>query len=255
MKYQRILLIGGTGTGKTTQFNTLPGKKFAYLFEPSAEFSLSDDVETQMLLPGRGELDPYPRSLLKGGKQTFDRKEGEVEPKLYLNFLADLNKKFDEGFFDKVDALLVDSLTLLAKANLDRVTYLQRKAKREDERVDYRISGDNIYDAVFQLTTLPCHIIFTLHNKFGKDDSTHKSFNRLALPGSARETIPRLMSNVWVCSHEAGKYMIQSQPTKENPTTRSSVRGIQQYTDVTLDFNKPLVGQGIWGVIEKGEKK
>jgi GTPase SAR1 family protein len=32
----KILLLGDTGAGKTTQVLTLPGRKFAYLFDPKS---------------------------------------------------------------------------------------------------------------------------------------------------------------------------------------------------------------------------
>ena len=38
----KILILGKTGSGKTTQFLTLPGKKFIYLFDPNAILTLQD---------------------------------------------------------------------------------------------------------------------------------------------------------------------------------------------------------------------
>ena len=35
-----FLMLGPTGSGKTSQLLTLPGKKFAYLFDPNAILSL-----------------------------------------------------------------------------------------------------------------------------------------------------------------------------------------------------------------------
>ena len=37
---RKVMAIGPVGVGKTTQERTLPGKKFAYLFDPNARESL-----------------------------------------------------------------------------------------------------------------------------------------------------------------------------------------------------------------------
>lgn len=48
----KFLLLGDTGSGKTTQFLTLPGRKFIYLFDPNAILSLQGhDIDYEEFLP------------------------------------------------------------------------------------------------------------------------------------------------------------------------------------------------------------
>lgn len=244
--YERFLLIGGTGSGKTSQFLTIPGRKFAYLFDPAATSTLLDaDLDYEMFLPEASELDMYPRSVRKSGKQFSDSRGGS-EPTLYIRWVEDINKRGSEGFFNDYDAVLVDSLTLLSAACMDRIQYLQAKVGRDDERTDYRIAGDTIHAAIRSITSLPCHVLCTVHEEFRKDEATHKSFNRMTLPGGSRLSVPRLFSNIWSCSCESTadevKYLIQTRPSRDNPTIRTSRRfsDLEMYHDVTIrDWDNP----------------
>ena len=64
---ESILAIGTTGVGKTTQFLTLPGKKFIYLFDPNALRSLAGhDVDYEEFRIDSMDLDLSVKSLKKG---------------------------------------------------------------------------------------------------------------------------------------------------------------------------------------------
>src|SRR5258706_6980184 len=103
----RILNLGDTGSGKTTQLLTFPGKKFAYLFDPNAVLSLRGyDVDYEEFLPDKLNL-----ALHSLAKDKTD-KEGKVtklmgdrptvhESQLYADWENDFNKRLMEGFFDQ----------------------------------------------------------------------------------------------------------------------------------------------------------
>lgn len=256
--HEKFVLIGGTGSGKTTQFLTLPGKKYAYIFEPAALSTLRGyDVDYDIFLPGAEEADIGAHTVLKDHKQTFD--QPTVEPKVYLNWCEDINAKWEADFFSSYDAILIDSLTLLGKHCLNRTQWLQRKAKRDDERTDYRIAGERLGNVALQLATLPCTILMTVHHEYRKNDTTSRLENRLTMPGSARLIIPRTVSNIWVCSCESTKdkpdrYFVQTRPSRENNSIRTSMRfsELKMYHDVTIDDLTTPEKYGIGGLLNAG---
>jgi len=249
------LLIGDTGSGKTTLFLTIPGKKFAYLFDPRALATLGGyDIDYEEFYPEGDDLDPYPRSVRKDKSFLSDNPTGRMpEPTLYLRWLEDINKRFDSGFFNDYDAVMIDSGTLLARVGHYRVRWLQEKKKREDERTDYRLSGDMISDALWQFSTLPCHTVVTVHHEMRKDGTTAKVNNRMTLPGGARMVTPRLNSNIWVCTCENNKYMVQTRPSRENPTVRTSMkfRDMALHHDMTIPDLQNPEKYGIGGILSE----
>lgn len=253
--FEKFVLIGGTGTGKTTQFLTFPGRKYAYIFEPAALSTISGyDVEYDTFFPGADEADIGAHTVLKGKSQTFDI--SGVEPKVYLDWCEDINAKWKNGFFSSFDAILIDSLTLLGKHCLARTQWLQRKAKREDERTDYRIAGERLANVALQLATLPCVVLMTVHHEYKKNDTTSRLENRLTMPGSARLIIPRTVSNIWACSCEStndkpNRYLVQTRPSRENSSIRTSMRfsDLEMYHDVTIPDLKQPEKHGIGGIL------
>ena len=88
----KILLVGSTGGGKTSQFLTLPGKTFVYAFDPSTLSTLrGHDIDYQIFMPTRINL--ATQSLSKG-------KGDPVRPSdaadVYLNWELDFEEKDKE---------------------------------------------------------------------------------------------------------------------------------------------------------------
>jgi hypothetical protein len=256
---ESFTLIGPTGSGKTAQFLTMPGRKFAYIFDPFAMATLRGyDLEYEEFFPEEGDLDPYPRSIRKDKRVLSDRPGDMAEPTLYLRWLEDLNRRYDDGFFDGIDSLLVDSGTLLARALYQRIFYLQEKKGREDERTDYKIAGEKFTEAFWQLTTLPCNLMITMHHELRKDDTSSKTFNRMTIPGASRLMTPRLVSNVWATSIEEkdgkGKYLVQTRPNRENPTIRTSMAfsRLDLFHDMTIKDLTAPEEYGIGAILKNG---
>ena len=73
-----FLLLGPTGSGKTSQILTLPGKTFCYLFDPSSLATLKGhDIEYELFLPKK--VSTAAISLSKGNER-----EREPESKSHL---------------------------------------------------------------------------------------------------------------------------------------------------------------------------
>ncbi len=245
----RILMIGGTGTGKTSQLLTLSGRKFAYIFDPAGLSSLEGhDIDYATFFPLPGEVDMAPRSILRKGLQYSDS-DGKIEPTLYNRWRVDINKRALDGFFDGYDIVAFDSLTMLSKAAYDRVLYLQRKVKREDERTDYRLAGEAITNAVQSITSIPCTIYCTVHDQKQKEEVARAP----TIPGGSKTFIPRMFSDIFVTSiettKEGAKYMMQTRPDRRQTLVKTSVKGLELFEDVTIDFGRSPEGQGIGGIL------
>jgi hypothetical protein len=70
------------------------------------------------------------------------------------------------------------------------------------------------------------------------------------MTGRLKTKIPLLFSDIFICEAENDgrgvvKHKIQTVPDRMTTTVRSSIKGLGSFEDVTIDFAKPLEGQGI----------
>jgi len=173
IKHHRLLIVGEIGTGKSTQFLTIPGKKFSYIFDPNALATLAGwDIDYETFFPSLAETDFYPSSIKKDKKQFSDSKGRTFEPKTYLRWADEINEKVGSGFFNDYDALGLDGLTMFSASVMDRTLWLQNKVERDDERTDYRLAGDKISNAIRALTELPLTLFCTAHTELYQDEKT-----------------------------------------------------------------------------------
>lgn len=251
---RRILVVGDTGSGKTTQFLTLPGRKFAYLFDPAGKESLQGfDVDFVEMLPEQGDLDLAPSSIRKSGVKKVQAIKGHTwSPKLYNKWVEDYKARSFEGY----DWLMIDSVTLLSHALMSAIYHLQEQINRDDERTDYRLAGDKLYSALWELASLPLGLYCTVHQDLRKDQNTAKTQQRMTLPGGARLTVPRLFGHIFICHSNAadGTYSVQTRPDREHPIVKTALRGLALYEDVTIkDWAQPET-QGVGRLMKKDSK-
>lgn len=240
--YQKILILGGAGSGKTTQIRTLPGRKFAYLFDPAALASLSGaDIEYEEFLPDALEMDASIKGFNKGSKS--DRAPSEREPTIYMDWVKDINDKSESGFFKDFQWLCFDSLSLLANAVMDRQMYLNNRYGGIEDLADYRIVGKKIADVFRSICSLPINIYCTGHISSFQDEKTKKIEYQIQLPGSARNALPLLFSNIWMALptiDDKGVYGLRTRPEPRGfQSIRCTLRGIEPIIDVTIkDFDR-----------------
>ena len=236
-------MAGNTGSGKTTQLLTLPGKKFVYVFDPNCLASIrGHDVDYEEMLPEVTEIDSTLKGFNKGSKD--DKPSSSREPTLYLRWVEDLNKKEQAGFFEEYDWLIFDSLTFLAASLMDRQLYINNRYGKVEDLGDYRVVGSKLSDVFRTITSLPINIYSTGHLTSYQDEKTKKMEVQLQLPGKARVMLPLVCTNIWLSlppTTEEEKYRIQTRPDQRGlQTIRSSVRGLTPFEDVTIaDFDNP----------------
>ncbi|HEY7507004.1 MAG TPA: AAA family ATPase [Nitrososphaera sp.] len=250
---QRIMLVGPTGSGKTAQIWTLPGKKFAYVFDPNTMATLKGcpDCDVVELLPDILELDSTLKGFNKGAKS--DAPASKKEPTLYLRWLAHFNA-FVEGEIKEYDWVIFDSLTFLAKSVMDRQLYINNRYGDIEDLGDYRVVGSKLSDVFNSISGLHTNIFATGHLTQYQDDKTKKIVTQIMLPGKARNMLPLSHTNVWEAYVEDGKYMIRTVPDSRGlQEIRSSIKGLKSDEDVTIKSFKNAQEYGI-GKLLKGAR-
>src|SRR5690606_22505683 len=88
----RIMVVGRTGSGKTSQIWTLPGRKLCYLFDPNSIRSLKGcpDLDFEEFYPEFLELDATLKGFNKNAKD--DKPITKKEPTVYNRWVDHINE-------------------------------------------------------------------------------------------------------------------------------------------------------------------
>ena len=236
----KILLVGSTGSGKTSQFLTLPGKTFVYMFDPSALSTLrGHDIDYQMFMPKLINL--AAQSLSKG---KSDSPKPTDAPDVYVKWEEDFEKKQKSKFFDNYDNLCFDSFTTFSDIVMDRVLKLNGRAGQFPQRDDWGAQMQTISNVVRTFAAMNKTLIFTAHDEFKQDDVSSRMQNVIMLTGRLRVKMPLLFSEILHCdcasTAEEIKYQMQTRPDRMNPTIRCTLRDLKMFEDVTIkDWKRP----------------
>lgn len=251
----KFLMLGDTGSGKTTQLLTLPGKTFAYLFDPNAILSLrGSDIDYEEFLPDRLNLSVKSLSKDKGGDKTTSHKNS-----LFVEWEKDFDDKMNSGFFNDYDNVAFDSATTLLDLIMDRVLTINGRPGQWPQQDDYGPQMQVFINICRTLMSINKTIFMTGHLETKQDELTKKIFRGPMMTGRLKTKIPLLFSDIFVCEVEndgRGKiiHKIMTVPDRTTTTVRCSFRGLDPYEVVTLDFAKDLKDQGI-GKLMRLEKE
>lgn len=250
----KFLVLGDTGTGKTSQFLTLPGKKFIYLFDPNAILSLQGhDVDYEEFLPDTLNLSVT--SLSKGRGDTTTNHQNQT----YVEWEKDFDDRVKQGFFDDYDVIGLDSATTFQDLIMDRVLTINGRAGKWPQQDDYGPQMQVFTNVMRTINSLGKTVFVTGHMETRQDELTKKIFRAPLMTGRLKTKIPLLFSDIFVTSSDNdGKgnmsYMIQTVPDRMTSTIRTSFKNVEPFEDVTIDWDKPIIGQGIGRFIEEEDK-
>lgn len=249
----KILAVGGAGSGKTTAFASLPGKKFIYIFDPNALASLQGfDIDYELFMP---DVDTFAlASLSKSGpkdKPTVAARPSET----YLAWERFHENAIREGVLQTYDWVAFDSGTTFLDMVMDRILYMNGRAAQWPQQDDYGPQMTAFRNIMRQLTSMQkpdgsfVNVYLTGHLEPNKDEITGRVFNTPLMTGKLRQKIPILFSEMLtfesVSDSKGAKYQVRTAPNTMNPSARCSLRNVKPVEDVTLDFTKPIEGQGL----------
>ncbi len=253
----RILILGNTGTGKTSQFATLPGKKYAYLFDANAIATLrGQDIDYDEFLPTPLSFDI--KTLSKDSKD--DVTMGKKESKVYTDWEADAEAKLKSGFFKQYDWVGFDSATTLLDLIMDRTLTLNGRPGTFPMQDDYGPQMVAFTSIVRSFIGMGIGLYFTGHLKTDKDELTQRIVQLPLMTGQLREKIPLLFTDCFksTAAEDMGKgtvkYIIETVPNQRETPIRTAIRGLRPKEDVTIDWKKPVEGQGLGGIIYRNMK-
>ena len=75
------------------------------------------------------------------------------------------------------------------------------------------------------------------------------------MTGRLRTKIPLLFSDIFIAEAQPDgkgnvRYQLQTVPDRITTTVRSSIKGLDAFEDVTLDWDKPLGNQGLGQLLQ-----
>lgn len=255
-----LMLIGPPGSGKSSQFNTLPGRKFLYIFDPNVKPSLhAKDIEYLEFRPDIMDLDLAIKTLRKErGEVVGDkpRRGRRPEPLTYPKWEADYEDRIDAGFFEDFDWIGFDGLTTFLDIIMDRVLFLNDRLGKWPEQDDWTAQINAVKNIFRVATSVPgCSLFATAHTDLRQDEQTKRIHAQLMVTGRLRTTLPLMFDNIWACENDSDKegdaWVAQTRPDREHPTVRTSFTDLEYYEAMTIDWTKPLQEQGAGRIFTK----
>lgn len=245
-----VFLIGGTtGAGKTTQFLTLPGKKFLYIFDPNCLRTIEGfDVEYELFLPE--DVDIGAVSLAKG-KSDIEKVKSAHE--LYERWEKHYDTKKDEGYFDQFDVIGVDSFTTFSEMVMDKILHINGRAGQWPQQDDYPAQMLTITKVIREFTSLNKIVYITAHVQPLQDELMKTVSYQFVMTGQLKSKLPLLFSEILIADADVDQkkqleYTIQTKKDRNYPNIRCTRRNLQFRENVTIDWNKDPVGQGLGGL-------
>ncbi len=144
----------------------------------------------------------------------------------------------------------MDSATTFLDLIMDRFLTINGRAGAWPQQDDYGPQMLAFTNVCRSLMSLNKYIFMTGHLETKQDALTQRIMRTPMMTGRLKTKIPLLFSDIFICEAENDgrgvvKHKIQTVPDRMTTTVRSSIKGLGSFEDVTIDFAKPLEGQGI----------
>ena len=267
MKKRNIFVYGPAGSGKTTLFRTLPGKKLSVVFDQSGTMSLPDDDPDHDIIEFLPDILPMSVVTLKGERDKKGKKP--KEPTGYVDF-----EYFIEPMLEAPDEALVyngqqfralneyewvgiHSLSTLSAMVMDRVAWLHQRLGKNPEISDYLLVGNAmmyIFRSITALKKTGCFV--EAHSDTTQDDTTKRIVTQIDVMKNVRRHLPKIFSEVLITraasdAQHGAKFVVQTAPSREWYEAKNGLR-LPFELDVTVDWDRPLEGQGIGKAVKEG---
>lgn len=240
-----FLLYGDIGSGKTTAFRTIPGRKFLYMFDPAGLSSIknTDDIFYEAFMPENISMSV---STLKGvsdpqrpkyeANDVYSKWENDFERRLKANWFSDPSVEID-GVKGGFDAIGFDSITTLNDLLMDRILEINGRAGKQPEISDYGVAANALARIIRNANGQGCFVFFTGHENAAQDKLMKTVKIQLMVAGQLKQKLPILFSDIYHCHADIAngkvKYMADTVPTDMYPTARCSM-DLQATVDLTI---------------------
>ncbi|HEX6826447.1 MAG TPA: AAA family ATPase [Nitrospiraceae bacterium] len=249
---RRILLLGDTGTGKTAQLLTLPGKKFVYAFDSNTLPTIEGfDIDYEEYLPS--PVSAAASSLSKG--KTPDRRI-HTSSDVYRDWELTFEERLQNGFHDAHDWVCFDSGTTLQDLMMDRIMTINGRYGQWPHEDDWGPQMNSFMNFCRTLSGSGLNVVVTGHMQDKRKGRGADAGTRRVpmMTGSLIQKVPLLFSDILGCDSdkdEKGRvvYQLVTVRNAEFTVIRTAMRGLQPVENITIDFTQDPVGQGLGGVL------
>lgn len=227
--YLRIFVMGEPGTGKTVGSTTFPGPIKIYDFDGKVDsaYNYWKAVSPERLSQIDYE-DCKPRDQKGSGFKICNESLGKILQEYKLTKKIPYN------------TIIIDSTTMMAPEMLNWLVHFETGIKRNKEiksmqvasMQDYMIFAPTLSNFIYELFSLPCHIILTGHIAIDKDELTGEITRSASIPGQMAKKIPVIFPEVYVSLVKNDKYMVQTKADYKYPC-RSQIHGIPKEVPFT----------------------
>ena len=198
------------------------------------------------------------RSLAKDGKG--DSITGKSRSEVYREWEVDADAKIKSGFFNAYDVIAFDSITTFLDLIMDRILNINGRPGSWPHQDDYGPQMMTFTSVVRTFASMGKMVYFTGHLALEKDELSQSIYRIPIMTGKLKDKIPLLFSDIFATdAHNDGQgkitYTIQTVSDRKTPTIRCSIKGLNPSEDVTIDWTKPIVGQGLGEILNWEAKK
>ncbi|KKK86364.1 hypothetical protein LCGC14_2763970, partial [marine sediment metagenome] len=181
------------------------------------------------------------------------------KPTIAAEFDTHVEQSLDGDFFDQYDVVGIDGLTLMGDAIMEEVLYLNGRAGQFPQQDDYGPQMIAINNITKALAGRVPTFFMTAHEELVKDEISGKIQNEILTTGKLRIRLPALFSEIYHCecrsTEKDEKFVIQTRPNRENPLIRCTLKGLEMFEDVTIDWSKPMESQGLGHILQQTKRR
>jgi hypothetical protein len=220
----KALLVGDSGSGKSTSAITAPGRKLVFEADKRSE-SLAGFPDIEVL-----DCDDW------------DSVTDAVE---------ELWEQVRHGSF-VYDTVIFDSLTSLGRLAMNWSLELKNKKGEVTARGLGGVPAEqHYYPQMYALSQLclttiplPCHVIFTGHLDIYEDKILKTLDIYPKVTGKIRTEVSSWFNETYLCTRSKGKYYWVTAPFQRYAFLKSAINQLGRYwtDDIELDFEKPPTG-------------
>jgi hypothetical protein len=189
-KKTNFFIYGDKGSGKTTLLTTAPRPILVDSFDDGGTQSIMDEIAQGWILA-----------------DTRWEKDDPDSPHKWVEWLAEMDRRRKEGFFNILGTYAIDSLTMLQQLSMNYI--LKQKGRKDGipeagkgKDNDYVVSQTGIERVIGSVLDLSCNIVITAHPDFTKDEDTKIRFIGPAVTGQMKVRLPLMFSEFYYMKSE-----------------------------------------------------